>query len=73
MSGVWGKEGDPAGEVPSVFAARFWKFRIGRGKRRRGGIIIIDKGCCFGVELAREVEVGEGDVAGALDEDVFGF
>lgn len=62
---VEGTEGDPAGEIAAVFAAGFWKV-IGHGDRRK-------KRFRFEGEFAGEVEIGEGDVAGVLDKDIFGF
>jgi len=68
VSPVRREEGDPPGEIPAVFPARFGNVRIGQGDRRNLWIRFR-----FGIEFAGEVKIGEGDVAGVLDEDIFGF
>lgn len=63
---VEGREGDPAGKVATVFSAGFFELGIGHGHRSK-------KGFGFEGEFAGEVEIGEGDVAVVLDENIFWF
>lgn len=59
-------ERDPPGKTPAIFPARCWRLGIRQWCRSSNGI----GNGFFWREVAREVEVGEGDVAGMLNEDV---
>lgn len=67
LRGFFRKKLDPARKVALVFSGSFLSLLV-RQRHCRNNVV---NGFVF--EFSGEVEIGEGDVAGALDKDIFGF